>query len=499
MSNGLMNVASMPAAQPVIAREAPAAAAAAPEGTKQAGSEFAKQLDEQQSSAKKDAPVQSEQAAKKETPVKSEQMEQAQTEDSEKSVEKSVLCDVTALLAFSGYFQAGLPVVSTQAALPIDEQQNAAMATELSAVITAPPVSSISADLLQNVAVAAEEIGAQIRATDKKSADLLQNVAVAAEEVGALIRATDKKSADLLQNVAVTTEEVGAQIRATDEKLVTTLPLDVPAENQHSEPVLKTASGTVSEKALTEAFAIRQHHGHDPRAEKTVDLNTIREADTAIQTESSDVVSMVNSESSSNSDSSQGESAGANGNPNTAQNMSGHSMAGPHKVASAATTPASTEPLRQDISDQVMPQIKERLDQHELKPGKQQITLTLSPDTLGELKMNLNLQGQKLSIEIVTENRSVREAIMQHVDALKETLARQNITMESFDVTTGGKGSGNQGQNHNAWRELMQQQQQQQQQSWTSSRGYSVAQVNPLSEAAIHKSRIGEPMLDIHY
>jgi flagellar hook-length control protein FliK len=208
---------------------------------------------------------------------------------------------------------------------------------------------------------------------------------------------------------------------------------------------------------------------------------------------------MTGSESFSSSDSSKGESDGADSNPDMTQNMSGHSMAAPNKTAAAATTSAPTEPLRQDISDQVMPQIKERLDLHELKPGKQQITLTLSPDTLGELKLNLNLQGQKLSIEIVTEHRSVREAIMQHVDTLKESLARQSITMESFDVTTGGKGSGNQGQNQNAWRELMQQQQQQQQQYWTSSRGYSVAQVNPLSEAAIQKSRIGESMLDIHY
>jgi flagellar hook-length control protein FliK len=141
-------------------------------------------------------------------------------------------------------------------------------------------------------------------------------------------------------------------------------------------------------------------------------------------------------------------------------------------------------------------QVKERLMKHDVKPGNQQITLTLSPDSLGEIKMNLNLQGQKLSVEIVTENRTVRDAIVQHTDALKESLARQNITMESFDVTTGGKGSGNQGQNQNAWSELAKQQQQQ---SWTSPRGYHAAQADLPSGQAAYQRQQGQSMLDIHY
>jgi flagellar hook-length control protein FliK len=123
--------------------------------------------------------------------------------------------------------------------------------------------------------------------------------------------------------------------------------------------------------------------------------------------------------------------------------------------------------------------------------------LTLSPDSLGELKMNLNLQGQKLSVEIVAENRAVRDAIVQHTDTLKESLARQNITMESFDVTTGGKGSGSQGQNQNAWRELAKQQQQQQ--FWTVPRGKNYAQADLPSDQAAYQRQQGQSMLDIHY
>ena len=180
-----------------------------------------------------------------------------------------------------------------------------------------------------------------------------------------------------------------------------------------------------------------------------------------------------------------------------AQNMRGQFNIDQQKITQSSARTFPAEPARQDIPEQVAQQVRERLVQLDVKQGSQQIKLTLSPDSLGELKMNLNLQGQKLSVEIVTENRMARDAIVQHVDALKESLARQNITMESFDVTTGGKGSGNQGQNQNAWRELAKQQQQQQ--LWASPRSYQTAQANLSSGQAAYQRQQGQSMLDIHY
>ena len=164
-------------------------------------------------------------------------------------------------------------------------------------------------------------------------------------------------------------------------------------------------------------------------------------------------------------------------------------------IGPVSTSKINVEQPRQELPEQVAHQVKERLTQHEVKPGNQQITLTLSPENLGELKMNLNLQGQRLSVEIVTENRTVRDAIMQHSDSLKETLARQNITVESFDVSTGGKGSGNQGQNPNAWRELAKQQQQQ---NWVTPSAYNVARAVVLSGPKTYQNQQGST-LDIHY
>jgi flagellar hook-length control protein FliK len=251
---------------------------------------------------------------------------------------------------------------------------------------------------------------------------------------------------------------------------------------------------------IQEARGSRQRLSREQQVEKAGTGNdqvVVKEMAPSLRIVASIGESMAGSDTSQNSDSDQGQPDGFSDNQLLAQDMRGQWRADHQKVGGNAARTVSTESVRQDIPEQVMQQVKERLVQHDVKPGNQQITLTLSPDSLGELKMNLNLQGQKLSVEIITENRTARDAIVQHTDALKESLARQNITMESFDVTTGGKGSGNQGQNQNAWRELTRQQQQQQ--FWTSPRGYQTAQADLPSGQAAYLRQQGHSMLDIHY
>ena len=227
------------------------------------------------------------------------------------------------------------------------------------------------------------------------------------------------------------------------------------------------------------------------------ELADVKEMVSSLQSSESASGSTLGSGSSQGGEeSNQEQSDSATDNQMLAQNMRVQLGSEHQKVSALSAKTVSGEPVTQAVPEQIVQQVKEHLQLHDVKPGSQQITLTLSPDSLGELKMNLNLQGQKLSVEIVTENRSVRDVIIQHTDALKESLARQNITMESFDVTTGGKGSGNQGQNQNAWRELAQQQQQQ---SWVSPRGYQVAQADLPTGQATYQRAQGQSMLDIHY
>ncbi len=258
---------------------------------------------------------------------------------------------------------------------------------------------------------------------------------------------------------------------------------------------IRTAEQALETHSARQQVALEQH-AENNRKEST--QSSVKEMAEAFKTTASTAESMSNLDVSLGSDGNQGQSDLASNNQMFDQQIRAHAGSGQQNISSPSAKPVFPELARQDIPEQqIMQQMKERLVQHDVKPGNQQITLTLSPDSLGELKMNLNLQGQKLSVEIITENRAVRDVIVQHTDALKESLARQNITMESFDVTTGGKGSGNTGQNQHAWRELAKQQQQQQ--FLTSARGYLTAQADLPSGHAVYRKQHGQSMLDIHY
>ena len=119
----------------------------------------------------------------------------------------------------------------------------------------------------------------------------------------------------------------------------------------------------------------------------------------------------------------------------------------------------SAENLRSTLPEQVSRQVTERLSTHDFRQGKESLSLTLTPEHLGKIQMNFQMDQQNLRVEIVAENRVAREALMQQVDSLKESLARQNVTVEKFEVTT------------NSGKEFQQQyqpQQQQQQQLYSS-------------------------------
>jgi hypothetical protein len=85
---------------------------------------------------------------------------------------------------------------------------------------------------------------------------------------------------------------------------------------------------------------------------------------------------------------------------------------------------------------QIHHQVREKLESGDYGVNKGNITLKLHPEELGELKINLRMEDQRLKVEIVTENTSVKEALMQNLDTLKETLSRQNIAMDRFNVST---------------------------------------------------------------
>jgi flagellar hook-length control protein FliK len=483
MNNGQMNVTSTFTAMPLTAQKASAAVAVTKEGAAQGDSDFAGLLSGLQALAQTNAPTDAHQSeqGQSEKIVSLIPVAPEETDDSGNVLPQGgELSSITSQMVLAAYAQLGrTPEIVVQANKPaavvVDMQQNAAMATEQPAVKAAATATAV---VTQSTPVTAQTAPTEVKPeTPARTVEVNKPAAVVV---------------DMQQNAAMATEQPAVKAAP---------PSELELEIQLSQPLPITprtaAAPAATATLLNETRTTRLHPGSDPQTEKVrtaADATAVKEVTSALLT---DVSGSLGSESSNGSDTDQGQPDGANDNPDTTQHLPGQLLVESQKVTAVMSKSATTEPLGNDVPEQVMQQVKERLDQHDIKQGKQQMTLTLSPENLGEIKMNLNLQGQKLSIEIVAENRSVRDAILQHVDTLKETLARQNITMESFDVTTGGKGSGNQGQNQNAWRELTKQQQQQQ--FWTSPRGYATAQADLPSEQALQQRRQGQSMLDIHY
>ena len=165
-------------------------------------------------------------------------------------------------------------------------------------------------------------------------------------------------------------------------------------------------------------------------------------------------------------------------------------------TASSALGAAQNDtPRTVDQPEPFVQQVRDRFVNHETKPGSEQIVLRLSPEHLGELKVNLNLEGQRLRVEIVAENRMVRDSLMQHTDALKESLSRQNINMDSFEVTTSGTTSADSGRSQNDWRELAQQRQHN---AWIPHGGYRPAQQIAPAVAA-YQAKSEHTMVDLHF
>ncbi len=113
-------------------------------------------------------------------------------------------------------------------------------------------------------------------------------------------------------------------------------------------------------------------------------------------------------------------------------------------------TVVQPEPI---LPEQIERQVSEKLVTHEFKQGTDQISFKLSPEHLGNIQLNMRMEDQRLKLEIVTESRGTRDALLQQSDSLKETLSRQNIQMDSFTVTTGNSGNLTQQSGGGEWRQ----------------------------------------------
>jgi len=89
------------------------------------------------------------------------------------------------------------------------------------------------------------------------------------------------------------------------------------------------------------------------------------------------------------------------------------------------------------LHDSILAQVKDGVVTHDGK-GNGEISIRLNPGELGELKIQVRMEDNRLRVEVQADNRMVKDLLMSNLDSLKEALSGKNFTMEGFDVSTGG-------------------------------------------------------------
>jgi flagellar hook-length control protein FliK len=72
------------------------------------------------------------------------------------------------------------------------------------------------------------------------------------------------------------------------------------------------------------------------------------------------------------------------------------------------------------------------------------LQLRLSPPELGSLRLELTVQNGVMTAAVETENPAARQVLLDHLPALRDRLAEQNIRIDRFDVDVRQEGSGGQ-------------------------------------------------------
>jgi|GEM_PF-2540019 len=89
---------------------------------------------------------------------------------------------------------------------------------------------------------------------------------------------------------------------------------------------------------------------------------------------------------------------------------------------------------------EIVEQVQKTILNSTNKNGTHQISLTLNPEKLGEIKLTIQVEGNVVSARMNVENSQVKQIIEQNMQNLKDSLAQQNLSAGSLDVNVGESG-----------------------------------------------------------
>jgi flagellar hook-length control protein FliK len=95
--------------------------------------------------------------------------------------------------------------------------------------------------------------------------------------------------------------------------------------------------------------------------------------------------------------------------------------------------PAAPKTIEESVMDQLTDKV-----QSALKTGVTEIRLLLRPESLGEMRVKLTVDGDVVMGKIYVENQQVKHIVEANMQSLKDSLAQHNLQAGAFDVNVGG-------------------------------------------------------------
>jgi flagellar hook-length control protein FliK len=89
------------------------------------------------------------------------------------------------------------------------------------------------------------------------------------------------------------------------------------------------------------------------------------------------------------------------------------------------------------VEDSVMNQVTDKL-QSAVKNGVNEIRLLLKPESLGEMRVKLTVDGDVVMGKIYVESQQVKHILESNMQTLKDSFAQHNLQVGTFEVNVGG-------------------------------------------------------------
>jgi flagellar hook-length control protein FliK len=110
-------------------------------------------------------------------------------------------------------------------------------------------------------------------------------------------------------------------------------------------------------------------------------------------------------------------------------------------TAPEANVPA---PTYKTLDESVMQQLADKM-QTAYRTGVNEIRIQLRPESLGDVKLNIRVEGDVVYAKIQVESQHIKQIVESNMQFLKDSLSQQHLQMGSLDVNVGSDGSRGQG------------------------------------------------------